>query len=476
MSAVSSLFSSSEVKSIVSQLQARLDAPITVEQTQITFDKAEISALGKVKSSLSSLNGTLSALADPTSINPITATASNTNATVTATASASPGSYNLTGIKLARSQELYSGSFASASAKVGTGSGTLTFKFGGGTSATISVPSSGDTVSGVVKAINAADKGVTASVVNTASGVKMVLQSTSTGSAQSFMISGTGALSSLNYGSGTTKLTLAQSARNAALSINGVPVTEAGNSSLALLSGLKVSLKASGSTTLSVTKASNSLGNTLSQFATQLNTAISTITQETKFTAGSSAKASASKSSASKKSSAAPLLGSVQVQQLKQDLLGAISSAASGGIAAASLGFSISSAGKISFSSSKLTTAYAKNPTAVNNLVKSIETNVKSVVTNAIGTGLSTKSTSGSSTSGSSFASIGSGFISATTLDLQNSVNSLNKQIAQQSTLGNEQITNLENQFTAAIDNTGSANTSLSYLTALLGTKTSSGG
>lgn len=471
MSAVSSLFSSSEVKSIVSQLQARLDAPITVEQSQITSDKAEISALGKVKSSLSSLNGTLSALADPTKIDPISATASNTNATVTASASASPGSYNLTGIKLARGQELYSGSFASSGTKVGSGSGALTFKFGGGTSATISVPSSGDTASGVVKAINAANKGVTASLVNTASGVKMVLQSATTGSAQSFTLVGTGALSSLSYGSGTSTLTLAQSARNAALSINGVPVSEAGNSSLALVNGVKVTLKASGSTTLSVTKTSNSLGSTLSQFANQLNTTISTISKETKFSAGSSAKASASKSSASKKSSAAPLLGSVQVQQLKQDLLGAISSAATGGIAAASLGFSISSSGKVSFSSSKLTTAYAKNPTAVNNLVKSIETNVKSVVTNAIGTGSAAKSTSGSTS-----ASIGSGFVSATTLDLQNTINSLNTEIAQQSTLGNEQIANLENQFTAAIDNTGSASTSLSYLTALLGTKSSSGG
>lgn len=463
MSAVSSLFSSSEIKAIVGQLQARLDAPIQVEQFQIKSDKAQISALGKVKSSLSSLNGTLSALADPTKIDPITATASNSNATVTASASASPGSYNLTGIKLARGQELYSGSFASAGAKIGSGSGALTFKFGGGTSATISVPSSGDTVSGVVNAINAANKGVTASVVNTASGVKMVLQSASTGSAQSFTLSGTGAESSLSYGSGSSTLTLAQSARNAALSINGVPVTEAGNSSLALVNGIKVTLKASGSTTLSVTKTSNSLGSTLSQFANQLNTTISTISKETKFSAGSSAKASASK-----KSSAAPLLGSVQVQQLKQDLLGAISSAATGGIAAASLGFSISSSGKVSFSSSKLTTAYAKNPTAVNNLVKSIETNVKNVVTNAIGTGSAAKSTSGSTS-----ASVGSGFVSATTLDLQNTVNSLNTQIAQQTTLGNEQITNLENQFTAAIDNTGSASTSLSYLSSLLGTTSS---
>ena len=62
---VSSLFSSGEIKAIVAQLEARLQAPMTVEQNEIKTDQAQISAIGQVQGALTSLNGALSALADP---------------------------------------------------------------------------------------------------------------------------------------------------------------------------------------------------------------------------------------------------------------------------------------------------------------------------------------------------------------------------------------------------------------------------
>ncbi len=463
---VSSLFSSSEIKAVVGQLQNQIAAPIKVEQAQIKSDTTQISALGAIRGALSSLNGTLSGIADPASINPMQATVgTSTVASAKAGASAAAGSYDLTGIKLAKPQEVYSKTYASASAKVGSGSGSLKFTFAGGATASISIPSSADTLSGVAAAINKAGKGVSASVVNTASGAQLVLKSTSSGSKQGFTVSGTGAESGLSYSASGGTLTLAQAARNATFNLNGVPVSEATNNGITLTRGLSLSLKSSGSTSISVASSPKSLSSALSTFTNSLNKAVSEIARQTEYKPAS---ASAS-ASGSKKAKTGPLLGNVQVQQLKQTLLSAISSAYSSGIAAASLGFSISSGGSVKFSSSTFAAAYQKNPTAVNKLVASIETNLKGVVSGAIGT------SSGASSAGSASGTAASGFVGAAKTDLQGTNKSLNAQIKSQETLGNEQITNLENQFTNAINATSGSGSTLSYLSLLTGASTKSG-
>jgi flagellar hook-associated protein 2 len=472
---VSSLFSSGEITSIVNQLTSRIDAPISIEQAQVKSDTTQISALGAVRGALSSLNGTLSTLANPSSISSIKATVSvGTVATATASANASVGSYALTGVKLAKAQDIYSSSYTSASTKIGSGSGTLSFKFKSGSSSTISIPASADTVSGVAAAINKAGKGVSASVVNTASGVKLVFQSTKTGSSNGFSVSGTGAAAGLSYtASGTGTLTLGQAARNATFNLNGVPVSEASNGSIALVSGVKLGLQSSGSTTVSVQKTASNLSSALSSFTNKLNSAVQEIAKQTAYVAApSSASASASSSKAAK---TGPLLGNVQVQQIKQALLSSISSAAGSGVSANSLGFSISSGGSVTFSSSTFASAYSKNPTAVNNLIKTIESNVSNVVTGAIGTSSAAGSKSGS---GSGSAGL-SGFIGASVYDLKTTNKSLTAEIAQQTALGKQQISNLEAEFTNAINATSGSGNTLSYLSVLGGTSgksTSSGG
>lgn len=464
---ISSLFSSAEIKTVIGQAQQRIDAPITLEQSQIKADQAQISALGKIKGAVSSLNGSLSTLMDPASINPMVASVSNTNATAVVTSSAAAGSYNLSGIKLAKSQEIYSKTYGSASAKLGSGSGGLTFSFASGKSATISLSSSQDTLANVAAAVNQANKGIVASVVQTASGAKLVFQSTSAGSGQAFSLSGSGAFSGVKYGSGSgTTFTLAQTARDASFSVNGVPVTENSNTNIGLVKGVTLSLSASGSTTVNVTQSANSLSSALSSFTSQMNSAISTISKEIAFTPST---ASAS-GNGSKAASAGPLLGNVQVQQFKQDLISGIAAAAGSGISAGSLGFSISSSGKVAFSATQFSAAYQKNPAAVDNLVKQIGTAIQTVVSGAVGSG-TTKSTR----SGSGSGALGSGFIGASTTDLNSTVSSLKSEINQQMILGNQQITNIENQFNAAINGTSGANSTLAYLGALLNTTTKNG-
>lgn len=470
---ISSLFSSGEIKSIVTQLESRLQAPIAVEQSQIKTDQAQISALGKVQGALTSLNGALSAIADPSSINPMKATVSGSAATASAAASAPVGSYSLTNIKLAKNQEVYSGSYASPSATVGSGGpGAITFKFKNGSSATIAVPSSATTVQGVEKAINAAGKGVTAALVYTAKGVELSLQSTSPGSGDAFSVSGSGGVASLQYssaGSSGSTFTLAQAARNASFNLNGQPITETGNSNLKVLSGLTVNLSASGSANVTVAQSGQSLSSALSSFATQFNSAIGVIAKETAYKAG---KSSASASGSATQAQVGPLLGDVQVSQLQQALLSGISSAAGSSLSANALGFTISSGGQLSFDSSTFNTAYASNPTGVDNLVQSIAKAVQNVVSGAIGSTGTTSSGSATSTSQASTT----GFLQSATSDFQSTVKSLNQEIAQQQTLAAAQVSLLEQQFVSAEAATNGANSTLAYIGAVLGSSKGSGG
>jgi flagellar hook-associated protein 2 len=463
---ISSLFSSAEVKSIVGQLETRLQAPITIEQDQVKSDTAQISALGTVQGALSSLNGALSGIANPSGVNSVAATVSNSNVTATAAASATTGTYNLTGIKLAQAQEVYSATFASGAAKVGSGSGGLTFAFASGGSASISITTGQDTVNGIATAINAANKGITASVVQTASGDRLVLSATKQGSGQAFSVTGSGGLTSLSYSTsgGASTLSLGQAARNASFSLNGVPVTESSNANLAVVNGVTLALAASGSSSVTVAASSNSLSAALSTFADKLNSAVTTIATQTAYQPAKSASASASGSQAAK---AGPLLGNVAVEQIGQSLLSAVSDAAGSGLSANAIGLTVNGSGGITFDASKFSAAFLLNPTGVDQLVSQIQASVHNVVSGAIGSAGATPA-SGSAT-GTTAATTGTatGFLQASITNLQSTNTEINQQITLQQKLDVEQVSSLEAEFTTAETNTSGASTTLDFLNSL---------
>lgn len=456
---ISSLFSSSEVSLLVSQLETRLDAPITVEQNEIKTDQAQISALGAVRGALTSLSGALSGIADPSSINAMNAAVSNSDATASAAPSAASGSYSLSNIVLAKPQELLSVLFASGSAKLGTGSGALSFTFAGGGSAKVAIASGSANPNDVARAINGANIGIQASVITSASGAYLSLTGAETGADQAFGVSGTGSLAGLHYaaGSGSPTMSVGEAARNASFTLNGAAIVEPKNSGLAVMKGLTISLVASGSATIKVAASSQALSSVLSKFTSQFNNALSVLAKQTEYKA-----AATSSGSASGKATVGPLLGDVGVEQLSQDLLSTVAGAAEGGLAAASIGLSVGSAGSLTFSSAALASAYAKNPMAVNMLVQQIEQGVSAVVAGAVG---GTNGTPGGA----------GGFVGAETKDLQTSVTSIGQQVSAQQKLAAEQVADLEHAFTVVEAQFGSASTTLDYLGAILGAGSSGG-
>jgi flagellar hook-associated protein 2 len=464
MSSVSAL-GSSEISSQLAQVEARLKAPITVLDNQITADKADISAWGAISGAVSSLSKSLAGISSTSKNNTLAATSSTTTvATATAASSAQPGTYSLTKVKLAKSQEIYSAIQSSGKATLSGGAGSLQVSLGNGKSETVQVGSGSLTLNGVAAAINKAAGGVQASVISTSTGARLQLQSSATGSSQSFKITGTGALAQFAYGSSNSKDTLTQSASDASVTLNGVPVTSASNTLGSAVPGLTISLAGSGSTTISVARSSTQLAGAMSSVATSLSAVLSTIATQTAFVPASS---SASASASGKTPKSGPLLGNFTATDLSGQLLSAVSGVAASGLSAASIGLTVSAAGKVSFSSSTFNAALSKNPTGVQALVGKIYSTLNTISTGAIGT----SGSSGSSANNSAKT----GTIGAQTTSLNSAITSINAQIATITKENNAQLNILIAQYSAAEAESTSAQITQSYLNIFNGSGSSGG-
>jgi flagellar hook-associated protein 2 len=245
-----------DVNSIITQLMALERRPLTVLNQKEASYKAKISALGSLKSSLSALKTAASALvpsglqtateklaANKTSVGDATLLAASADSTAVA------GTYSLAGSQLAKAQRLTS------PANPAIANGTLTIDIGSydepptaftaktGTSpVNITIDDSNNTVEGVRDAINEASAGVTATVVNGSGGKFLILESTSSGTANAMRIGGsTGILyDASNPGGNTVGETVA--AKNALLKVNGIDVSSDTNSVTTAVGGLTLTL------------------------------------------------------------------------------------------------------------------------------------------------------------------------------------------------------------------------------------------
>lgn len=453
MATVSSL-SSAAVQSQISLYQSRLQAPITSLQNQVTTDKAEISAWGTIRGNVSSLSTALAKISDVASLatRSVSSTSSST-VTATATNSADVGTYALTNITLAKGQTIYSGIKSSADASIGASAGSLTFVQNGKTES-ISVGSGSLTLNGVAGAINKAKDGVVASIVNTAGGARLVLQSSATGSSQAFSVTGTGALAAFDYhpGSGTSgSWTSAQAAKDATLKINGVPVSNPTNTLSNAVTGVSLSLAASGSTSLQVSQTNSALTSALTSVTSSLNAAISGIQTQTKYVpaSGSGSTATAAKSG--------PLLGDFTATNLSYNLINAVSGAAASGVTSNSIGLSVNSSGQFTFDSAKFSSAYASNPTAVQALLSKIHDSLNTTTSLALG------------------GDNGSGNIGAQTTSLNSQVSTINSQITQITKQNNSALSLLISQYTLAETQSTQAQITQSYLSIFLNSGSNAG-
>lgn len=314
-----------DIEGLIGQLMAAERIPVEQRlikrETKITED---ISALGSLKGALSTFQSTLGSVNDIDTYEKRNASSSNTSAvTVSASAYAAVGNYNLSVTSLANAQSLaVRNQFSSVNETVGTG--TLTFTFGttsytadagtpvntandtydgfvaqaGSASKTVTIDSTNNTLSGVRDAINAADIGVSAAIVNDGTSFRLLISSNSTGAENSLQISVSdsgdsndtdqGGLSRLAFNSsaGTTNVYQTTAASDAAFTINGLSLTSTGNTVTDAVTGLTLTLKeTTSSAEISVTDNKSGIKQAINTFVSGYNDLITTLNQLTSYDA-----------------------------------------------------------------------------------------------------------------------------------------------------------------------------------------------
>ena len=308
-----------DLNGIITKLMAVEGQPLTVLTQKEAAFQAKLSAYGSLKGVISSFQTSVSALNNQSNFKAYTATPSDSTVlTASASRISTPGSSSITVTQLAQSQTLLTSPIASTTAAIAAAgtSTTLTFQFGtisgsltsptsgiyaaGATftqnaaqsTGTITISNTNNSLQGIRDSINAANMGVTASIVNngnTSSPYNLVLTSKDTGLANSMKITVGGAAdvsiaNLLAYNpTSTQNLTQSTAAQNAALTVNGVPISSTSNAVTGAMTGTTLNLIKTGSTNLSVSRDTATVTASVQSLVKAYNEANTTLKDYTRY-------------------------------------------------------------------------------------------------------------------------------------------------------------------------------------------------
>ncbi len=279
-----------DVNGILTKIMQVESQPLQALAKKEAAFQAKLSAYGSLKGVISSFQSAVAALNTQSKFKAYTATPSDSTVLTASTSSiTTPGSYAITVSQLAQAQTLLTSAKTSTTAAIAAAgtSTTLTFQFGtisgtfttptneiyapGATftqdaaqaTGTVTITDANNSLQGIRDSINAANMGVTASIVNNGNATtpyNLVLTSNSTGLASSMKITVGGGVdasitSLLAYDPAATQnLTQSAVAQNATLTVNGVSISSASNAVTGAVTGTTLNLIKVGSSNLSVTR------------------------------------------------------------------------------------------------------------------------------------------------------------------------------------------------------------------------------
>lgn len=250
------------VKDLVSNLMATEQGPMNTILKQEATDQAKLSAFGTLKGALGTLQTAASTLNMSSTFASVAANVADSSYfTATTSGTAVAGDYNIQVKALAASQKLMSSGFSDPTAVVGDG--TLTIDIGkydsatppgftaksGSTPVTITIGPDNHTLAGIRDAINGANAGISASIVNDGTTSRLSITTKDSGTANQVRIgvatsgsSGTG-LSALAYNGGAgTGLTQNVAAADAHLVVDGLDIYKPSNTVTDAVQGITLNL------------------------------------------------------------------------------------------------------------------------------------------------------------------------------------------------------------------------------------------
>jgi flagellar hook-associated protein 2 len=273
-----------------------------------------------------------------------------------------PGNHSITVTKLAQPKRVASAGFASSSTAPSSTAFDITIKKNDGSVDKVVQIAANTSVAGIVSAINASGSSVKATLVNTGTDYKIVLEGAS-GASNSFSVD-TGATSQ-TPASALTFATGLQTAQDAVFTINDIPMTRSSNVITDALDGVTLKLNSTSATAvqLGVSFDSTDIAASAKNFVAAYNTLMEFI--------GISTGPAIEDNDLS-----ATLKGDTSIRGIKNTLrakLTARSTGASGNATHWSvLGVSLDRAGVLQFDEAKFKSSFESNPTDV---VKALSNN-----------------------------------------------------------------------------------------------------
>lgn len=367
----SSTFGALDVGSLVSQLMAVERQPINKLNAKVSSNQAKISSFGTLKGLVSGLQTAVQGLS--TKLQGFSATASDTSAvSAIAASSAVAGSYTINATSLAKAHGLAAAGQVDDTAAISAGASTVTFTVG--TTSTDITIAAGATLQDIRSAINTANIGVTATIVNDGSGTpyRLALSSNSTGldnaiSSITVKAGGDAALNNLlaynpteNAPAPVVPMVETVPASNAVFTVNGIQITKSSNTVTDAIQGVTLTLsKEATPATLTVARDQAAVSTAASEFVDAYNTLSSQLK---------------SLSAYGTTTTAAPTLaGDGTVRLMRDQLRDIFLTAPTGGTltSLAQVGITTQADGTLKLDSSKLTSAMASDFGDVSNLLAS---------------------------------------------------------------------------------------------------------
>jgi flagellar hook-associated protein 2 len=289
-----------DVGTIVDGLINVDSAPVRRMQSQVTSLQSKVSAYQSLNTRMSALANNVNTLLFGDTEAPLvqpygfadrlsssifakcSATSSDED-TVLAEASnaTSGGSYSISVTSLAQAKSMASSGFADATSGL-IGTGTIAITTGSGDPVTITINSTNNTLNGVRDAINNANAGVTATIINdgsTSNSYKLLIRADEMGTANAFTVTDnlTGG-QALSFGQ-------TQAALDAQFEVNGIGITKSTNTISDVIPGVTFTLKnrTTGPVTIEVDKDLDSVVNALKEFVTAYNSVSSFINGQFKY-------------------------------------------------------------------------------------------------------------------------------------------------------------------------------------------------
>ena len=362
-----------DINSIITQLVAVERVPLNKLKTEASSLQTKLTTYGKVQSDLSALRDASSALTRTDTWGATTGTSSDPTAVaVTTSATTKTGIYTLEVQRLAASQSNATGVYASADSLVGEG--TLRIELGtwgagqtsfapkaGATAVQITLGPPSQTLAQVRDQVNAANAGISASVLTDATGSRLVFRSIATGASNAFRVGVTGVggvgvnlsgLAALGYdpSSGVSTMARSQVADNAAATLNNLAITSESNTLSNVLDGMSLTLMKVTTAPVQVTAAQDnaSMRKALDSFVSAYNDLNKLLADQTKYDAASKAAGGLQGDSAA-----------VGIRAQMRALIGATSTASTMFTRLSEIGFDVKLDGSLTLNDTKLNNALA---------------------------------------------------------------------------------------------------------------------